>query len=86
MYLLSYLPRVEITGLDQGVRVQIGEGNYALLFETGNSDNEIVWVDFTFVRQESVQAKILVSDEGINPHAPIVMEAEPAIVRSLNQE
>lgn len=69
---------IEVAGLDTGKQVNVPEGNYALVFETGYNDDDTMWCRLTFVPSDSVQAEILRADSEMSPSSPLLMEARPA--------
>lgn len=68
---------IEVASISEGQQVNIPEGKYGLLFETGYSD-DIMWCHFTFVPDENAEARILRADAELTPTYPLLMDAQPA--------
>jgi hypothetical protein len=70
---------IEISTIAQSEVIDIPAGRYALLFQTGIRNGR-QWVSFGLLESPymPVEPVILRSDEDLDSHAPLLMEAEPA--------
>lgn len=77
----SGIVRVEDLMGTAGVEIQISEGEYALVFETGfreeyGNDYEYMWCRLTFIPMKSAQVEILRADPDLSPSYPLRMGKE----------
>jgi hypothetical protein len=70
--------RLEIASITDAAEVQIDEGAYALVFETGTGSNGAMWCDFSFIRTEKASFSILRAGADLRPASKLVLTAEPA--------
>ena len=70
--------RIGVGSITEEFEVQLPEGHYSLYYEAGYGKEEM-WIDFTFVPDDSNEAEVLVCDSGLHPNYPLTMTAEPAI-------
>jgi hypothetical protein len=70
---------IEISTISQAEVIDIPPGRYALLYQTGIRNGR-QWVSFGLLESPfmPVEPVILRSDEEMDLHAPLLMEAEPA--------
>lgn len=69
---------VEIGSITDSRRFEVPPGQYALYFEVGEDEKFVTWALLSFVPQATVDARILVEDQGISPEYPLDMAAKPA--------
>lgn len=70
---------VEIASVDQdGKKIQVPEGEYALVFEVGSTKKSQMWCEFTFIPSAKATPQILRADSDLLPNFPLLMESQPA--------
>lgn len=68
---------VEISTIIGGHRERLSAGPYQIVFETG-LDGSYSWCRFTAIPRGNLLPQILVSDRGLAPCYPLLMEVTPA--------
>lgn len=69
---------VEVASIGDSRQVQVSEGDYCLVYETGLDDKDEMWCSFSFIEAKEVQSLILKNDGELHPLTPLLMQAEPA--------
>jgi Competence protein J (ComJ) len=69
---------IDVSSIDQGIKVNIPKGEYALIFETGRGIDNLMWSYLTFIPSSQTKAEILKADSGLSVRPPLLMEALPA--------
>jgi len=66
---------VEVAGITESKVIEINSGSYALMFETGFDDAQLMWCAFTFQKSNRPIAKILRADPELNPPKDLLLSA-----------
>ena len=69
---------VEVASITDGTVVEIPTNDYALIFEHGLDDRQLMWSRISFVPTKQARFQVLRKDPELNPPAPLVMRANAA--------
>lgn len=70
---------VEFGSIMETKQIELPSGNYALMFETGESNDGEQWATLTFRPVAApLPARVVKADDELSPQEPLMMEAVPA--------
>jgi len=69
---------IEIASITDGNEVQVAEGAYALVFQTGIDSSGAMWCDLSFIKSEHPSFTVLRADLGLCVSNDLLKTAEPA--------